>query len=137
MPQEKDVNRMGHNDAFTGGVKPGGLTSTMEVRILLCYLIKTAAKTAAPLTRQELENALLSEELVNYFELAGGLGDLEQQGDDPAGGRPLPGDRQGLHRGGHPGLRSAPQCAGKRGPGGNPGPDLAAQGGPAQGHRHR
>ena len=80
MPQEKDVNRMGHNDAFTGGVKPGGLTSTMEVRILLCYLIKTAAKTAAPLTRQELENALLSEELVNYFELAGGLGDLEQQG---------------------------------------------------------
>ena len=45
---------MGHNDAFTGGVKPGGLTSTMEVRILLCYLIKTAAKTAAPLTRQEL-----------------------------------------------------------------------------------
>ena len=74
------MNRMGHNDAFTGGVKPGGLTSTMEVRILLCYLIKTAAKTAAPLTRQELENALLSEELVNYFELAGGLGDLEQQG---------------------------------------------------------
>lgn len=63
-------------NAFTGGVKPGGLTSTVEVRILLCYLIKTAA----PLSRQELENALLGEELVNYFELAGSLADLEQQG---------------------------------------------------------
>lgn len=63
-------------DAFTAGVKPGGLTSTTEVRILLCYLVKTAA----PLTRQELESALLGEELVNYFELAGSLADLEQQG---------------------------------------------------------
>lgn len=64
------------SNAFTSGVKPGGLTSSSEVRMLLCYLIKTAA----PLTRQEIEQALLSEQLVNYFELASNLSDLEAQG---------------------------------------------------------
>ena len=62
-------------DAFTGGVKPGGLTSSTEIRILLCYLIKTTG----PVTRETLEGALLQEELVNYFEFAGALGDLELQ----------------------------------------------------------
>ena len=63
-------------NAFTFGVKPGGLTDRSEVSILLCYLIKTAA----PLCRQDIENALLGEQLVNYFELAGSLADLEHQG---------------------------------------------------------
>lgn len=64
------------SNAFTYGVKPGGLTSSSEVRMLLCYLIKTAA----PLTRPDIEQALLSEQLVNYFELAASLSDLEGQG---------------------------------------------------------
>ena len=42
----------------------------------MCYLIRTAA----PLCRQDIENALLGEQLVNYFELAGSLADLEDQG---------------------------------------------------------
>lgn len=63
-------------DAFIAGVKPGGLTSSTEIRILLCYLIKTAA----PLCRQALEDALMGEQLVNYFELAGNLAELEEQG---------------------------------------------------------
>ena len=58
--------------AFTFGVKPGGLTENTEVRILLCYLIKTVAPMA-PLTRAEIEQALLGEQLVNYFELSAGL----------------------------------------------------------------
>ena len=62
-------------EAFTAGVKPGGLTDSTEIRILLCYLIKTAG----PVTRQTLEGALLQEELVNYFEFAGALGELEHQ----------------------------------------------------------
>lgn len=61
--------------AFTYGVKPGGLTGSAEVRMLLCYLIKNAA----PLTRQNIEQALLSEQLVNYFELASNLSELEAQ----------------------------------------------------------
>ena len=63
-------------NAFTFGVKPGGLTDSSQVSILLCYLIKHAA----PLSRNDIENALLGEELVNYFELASSLGDLQQQG---------------------------------------------------------
>ncbi len=62
-------------DAFTGGVKPGGLTSVTEIRILLCYLIKTAG----PVSKQILENALMQEQLVNYFELNSGLSDLQEQ----------------------------------------------------------
>ena len=66
-------------NAFTFGVKPGGLTDNIEVRILLCYLIKTVAPMA-PLTRGEIEQALLGEQLVNYFELSSALADLEQNG---------------------------------------------------------
>lgn len=62
-------------EAITAGVKPGGLTDRTEIRILLCYLIKTAG----PVTRETLEGALLQEELVNYFEFAGALGELEHQ----------------------------------------------------------
>ena len=60
-------------NAFTAGVKPGGLTTSTEIRILLCYLIQHAG---TPLSQGELETALLGEELVNYFELASNLSDL-------------------------------------------------------------
>lgn len=63
-------------DAFTGNVKLGGLNSSSQIRILLCYLIKV---TASPLSKSEIETAVLSEELVNYFELEDALGDLETQ----------------------------------------------------------
>ncbi len=42
---------------------PGGLTSSTEIRLLLCYLVKNAG----PIARQEIENALMEEALVNYF----------------------------------------------------------------------
>ena len=61
------------NKAFTGGVRPGGLTTSTEIRILLCYLLKTVG---IPLTRGEIESALLGEELVNYFELSDALDKL-------------------------------------------------------------
>ena len=59
---------MAANDAFTAGVRPGGLTSSTEIRLLLCYLVKNAG----PITRQEIENALMEEALVNYFEIGSG-----------------------------------------------------------------
>lgn len=78
-------------NAFTGGVRPGGLTTSTEIRILLCYLVKNAPE---PLSQEELESALLSEELVNYFELAANLADLCDQGllerDDAGRYRVLP-----------------------------------------------
>lgn len=62
-------------EAFTAGVKPGGLTDNTQIRILLCYLVKTAG----PLTRDTLQGALLQEQLVNYFEFADALADVEKQ----------------------------------------------------------
>ena len=62
-------------EAFTAGVKPGGLTDNTQIRILLCYLVKTAG----PLTRDTLQGALLQEQLVNYFEFADALADVERQ----------------------------------------------------------
>lgn len=71
-------------DAFTAGVKPGGLTSVTQIRILLCYLIKAAG----PVSREIMQNALLEEQLVNYFEFSSGLEDIKNhqlvQGDDSA-----------------------------------------------------
>ena len=54
-------------EAFTAGVKMGGLTNDTEIRILLCYLIKSVG----PVTREAMEAALLQEELVNSFEFVG------------------------------------------------------------------
>lgn len=59
--------------AFTAGVKPGGLTTSSQIRILLCYLIKTVTS----ITQKEIEHALISEQLVNFFELSDALADLE------------------------------------------------------------
>ena len=66
---------MSANDAFTAGVRPGGLTSSTEIRLLLCYLVKNAG----PITRQEIENALMEEALVNYFEIGSCLDDITRQ----------------------------------------------------------
>ena len=53
---------MAANDAFTAGVRPGGLTNSTEIRLLLCYLVKNAG----PITRTEIENALMEEALLAY-----------------------------------------------------------------------
>ncbi len=58
---------------FSGGVKPGGLTSPTEIRILICYLLFASGGS---LSLQELEAAVIGEELVNYFELSGALSTL-------------------------------------------------------------
>ena len=57
---------MAANDAFTAGVRPGGLTNSTEIRLLLCYLVKNAG----PITRTEIENALMEEALVNILRSA-------------------------------------------------------------------
>ena len=66
---------MAANDAFTAGVRPGGLTNSTEIRLLLCYLVKNAG----PISRQEIEPALVEEALVNYFEIGSCLDDICKQ----------------------------------------------------------
>lgn len=62
---------------FSEGVRPGGLTTTTEVRILLCYILDSLNVL---ITRQQLEDVLLGEELVNYFTMAESLTQLVAQG---------------------------------------------------------
>ncbi|MDL2214311.1 DUF4364 family protein [Clostridia bacterium OttesenSCG-928-O13] len=64
-------------ETFNEGVKPGGLTTSTEIRILLCYLLDSVD---SPVSRSQVEEALLGEELVNYFAMAESLSQLRSQG---------------------------------------------------------
>lgn len=64
-------------NSFFEGVKPGGLTTSTEIRILLCYLLESVN---APVSRSQLEDVLLGQELVNYFVMAQSLSQLKEQG---------------------------------------------------------
>ena len=48
---------MAANDAFTAGVRPGGLTNSTEIRLLLCYLVKNAGPIT---TKRQVRGMLLS-----------------------------------------------------------------------------
>lgn len=63
--------------AFTEGVRPGGLTTSTEIRILLCYILDNVG---TPVRREQLEEVLLGEELANYFVMAESLSQLLGQG---------------------------------------------------------
>ena len=67
---------MAERDAFTAGVRPGGLTSSTEIRLLLCYLVQHSG----PVTQHQLETALMDAQLVNYFEIGSCLDDIRRQG---------------------------------------------------------
>ena len=67
---------MPEREAFTAGVRPGGLTTSTEIRLLLCYLVQHSG----PVTQQQLETALMDAQLVNYFEIGSGLDDIRRQG---------------------------------------------------------
>lgn len=53
--------------AFTEGVRPGGVTTSHEIIILICYMVSRAGQ---PVSLEQLCDALLRQELVNYFEFA-------------------------------------------------------------------
>lgn len=53
--------------AFSEGVRPGGVTTSPQIIILVCYMM---ARAGQPVSLEQLCNALLRQELVNYFEFA-------------------------------------------------------------------
>ncbi len=63
-------------NSYNEGVKPGGLTTKTETRILLCYILDCVS---SPVTRKQIDEVLVGEELVNYFVLAESLSQLLQQ----------------------------------------------------------
>ncbi|HCB99723.1 MAG TPA: DUF4364 domain-containing protein [Ruminococcaceae bacterium] len=57
-------------NSFNGGVAPGGLRNVDEVKLLICYLLKS---TACPLSLDTLSESLQQDGLANYFTIADAL----------------------------------------------------------------
>lgn len=74
------------NSAFTAGIRPGGLTSTDEVLVLLCCMMD---HVRVPVTFDQLNEAMQKQELVNYFEFTDMLTRMLKKGyavcDDSSG----------------------------------------------------
>ncbi|MEG2054139.1 MAG: DUF4364 family protein [Oscillospiraceae bacterium] len=64
-------------NAFTAGVKRGGLTTTTEIKILICYMIKSVR---SPLSHKDIADALVSAELANFFEIPTVIAQLVSSG---------------------------------------------------------
>ncbi len=60
-------------DAFSEGVELGGLRTTYEINILVCYLLKSVNSA---FTKQQLCDILQQDGLVNYFELTHSINEL-------------------------------------------------------------
>ena len=61
------------NDAFSLGVAPGGLKDRAEIKLMVCYLLKTLDKS---LTRTQINEILQRHGIANYFEINGAISDL-------------------------------------------------------------
>lgn len=64
-------------NAFTQGIRPGGLTDSYEVTVLVCYVLD---QMSVPLTIEQLEECILKDGLANYFEFAQAFGHLQNDG---------------------------------------------------------
>lgn len=66
-----------NDDIFKAGVRPGGLTSHNEIKMLLCYILSSIEQ---PMSFSLLHEALQENGLVNYFELVGAMEGLVKSG---------------------------------------------------------
>ena len=65
------------SNAFTGGIKPGGLTNDFEVKILICYLLDNVSQ---PLTFEQICEIIQDGDFVNYFEFTDAMSELQDTG---------------------------------------------------------
>lgn len=64
-------------DATNAGVAFGGLVSTDEIRILICYILDTVGE---PIPSQRLSELLHYEGIANYFEVSSAFASLFENG---------------------------------------------------------
>ncbi len=64
-------------DAFDAGIELGGLRNRDDIRLLVCYLLKSVD---APMTRQMLNEAMQEDGLANYFEVGQAIEELLKTG---------------------------------------------------------
>ncbi len=60
-------------NAWNLGIEPGGLTNKTEIKLLICYLLKSLD---APLSKLQMSDIIQGEGLANYFELIQALDEL-------------------------------------------------------------
>ena len=63
--------------AFTGDVKPGGLTESFEIKILICYLLHHIHR---PMSFAEINEIMRTEGIANYFEYSQAISKLLASG---------------------------------------------------------
>mgnify|MGYP003299992941 FL=1 len=64
-------------DAFDAGIELGGLRNRDDIRLLICYLLKSVD---APMTRQMLNESMQEDGLANYFEVGQAIEELLKTG---------------------------------------------------------
>ena len=64
-------------DAFDAGIELGGLRNRDDIRLLICYLLKSVE---APMTRQLLNDSMQEDGLANYFEVGQAIEELLKTG---------------------------------------------------------
>lgn len=65
------------SDALNAGVQPGGLRTRLEIRVLLCYILKMIKE---PVPLEPIKEMLHFEGIANYFETAFAITELEENG---------------------------------------------------------
>ncbi len=68
---------MEFQNAFTAGLRPGGLTNDLEVQVFVCYLLK---HIGIPATFDQLGEIVQTDGMVNYFEFVSAVSQLKQGG---------------------------------------------------------
>ena len=61
-------------DAFTQGISVGGMRTKNDIRILLCYILKTINE---PISKTQLDTLFTTTELANFFEVGDALAQLK------------------------------------------------------------
>ena len=65
------------NSTFNQGVAPGGLRDRTEIKLLICYLLKTLKRS---LTRSHINEILQEYRIANYFEVNTAISELVTAG---------------------------------------------------------
>ena len=63
--------------AFSEGIAPGGLRAQNEIKLLVCYLLKSLDR---PLSRVQINEILQEYPIANYFEVNQAISDLVKSG---------------------------------------------------------
>ena len=64
-------------EAFSAGVEPGGLYTTLEIKILICYMLLGVGE---PMERQMVTELIAGNGMANFFETAAAVDELARQG---------------------------------------------------------